>query len=250
MKPFVWLTLLAPLAATAHGEVCNPKDLQGAYGFLLTGEATIGAGPQPVATMGRLVFDAGQISGTSSVKFTGLLLGNPVTGSYTAQQDCSVSWSLQDDSGSFQHFQGTMTADGKRVTFHQTDPGGVDNGTMARTAADCNAASLTGRYSLNVSGNTIDVDSARNSGSISVKGSLDADGAGGLAFSTDPGLPPATAGTYEFEDGCVIHLVLKLPVAGGQIANMNFRGIFADSGRSVFGIQIDPGSAVSLRLTR
>ena len=173
-----------------------------------------------------------------------------MTGNYTAQQDCSVFWSLQDDSGNFQHFQGTMTGDGKRVTFRQTDPGGVENGTMARTAADCNAASLTGRYRLSVSGNTIDVDSARNTGSISVKGSLDADGAGGLAFSTKPGLPPTAAGSYEFEDGCVIHLVLRLPLTGGQTANLNFRGIFADGASSVFGIQTDPGSAVSLRLTR
>jgi len=251
VKFLLWLVVVAASVLAAQADVCNPKDLQGAYGFLLTGETTIGAAPQPVATMGRLVFNgSGQVSGASSVKFTGLLLGNPVTGSYSAQQDCSVSFSLQDDSGNFQHFQGTMSSDGQRITFRQTDPGAADDGTMARAPADCNAASLTGRYNLSVSGDTIDVETARSTGSISLKGFLEADGAGGVAFSPATGLPPVSAGTYEFEDGCVIHLTLRLPVSGDQTTDLNFRGILAAGGTGVFGIQTDPGSAVSLRLAR
>jgi hypothetical protein len=251
VKPSLCLALLTVCAPLAHSEVCNPADLQGAYGFLLTGEAAIGAGPQPIATLGSLTFDgSGQISGTSSVKFTGLLLGNPVTGTYMAQEDCSVSWSLQDDSGGFQHFQGTMSSDGRRISFRQTDPGGARNGTMVRTAGACNSNSLSGRYNLSVSGSNIDVQTARNTGSISVKGFLDADGAGGVAFSSGSGLPPVSAGTYKFEDGCALHIVLKLPVGGDQTADMDFRGILADSGTAAFAIQTDPGGAVSLRLTR
>lgn len=247
MKP---LLLLAFLATAAQGAVCNPNDLQSAYGFLLTGETNIGAGPQSVATLGRLIFDgSGHVSGTSSVKFTSLLLGNPVTGSYTAQQDCEVFWSLQDDSGNFQHFQGTMSSDGRRITFRQTDPGGAQNGTMTRTPDNCNSRSLNGRYSLSISGNRIDVGTARNTGSVSLKGFLDADGAGGLAFSPDAG-PAVSAGTYEFEDGCVLHLILSLPVAGDQPTEMNFRGFVNDNATAVFGMQTDPGSEVSLRLSR
>ena len=250
MKPLLWLAILAAAVPAARSDVCNPKDLQGAYGFLLIGETTIGAGTQPVATTGRWTFDgAGHVSGTSSVKFTGVLLGNPVTGNYSAQEDCSVSWSLQDDSGNFQHFRGAMSSDGQRISFRQTDPGGAQNGTMARTPDNCNSASLNGRYSLSISGNSIDVDTAHNTGSVSLKGFLDADGAGGLAFSSNAG-PTSSAGTYEFEDGCVLHLILKLPVAGDQTSEMNFRGFLGGDGNVVFGIQIDPGSEVSLRLSR
>ena len=64
----------------------------GVYGFELTGNATISASPQPVVSVGRLVFDGvGGISGVASVSFTGLYLGNPVTGKYEAHDDCSVS---------------------------------------------------------------------------------------------------------------------------------------------------------------
>lgn len=142
-----------------------------------------------------------------------------------------------------------MSSDGRRITFRQSDPGGAQNGTMTRTPENCNSTSLNGRYSLSISGSRIDVETARNAGSVSLKGSLDADGAGELAFSPDAG-PTASAGTYEFEDGCVLHLILNLPVAGDQPTQMNFRGFVNDSGTAVFGMQTDPGSQVSLRLSR
>ena len=34
-------------------------------------------------------------------------------------------WTLQDDSGNFRRFAGTMSADGGHVDFRQTDPGAI-----------------------------------------------------------------------------------------------------------------------------
>ena len=84
--------LIFGLAFSANAaDVCNPRDFQGPYGFQLTGETTVSGDPQPAASLGRLVFDGdGGVSGTSSVKFAGLLLGNPVTGTYEARTDCGV----------------------------------------------------------------------------------------------------------------------------------------------------------------
>ena len=91
--------------------------------------------PKPTASLGRITFDgSGSLSGTSSATFGGLLLGNPVTGTYEAKSDCSVTWKLQDDSGAFQNFSGTALTDGTRVQFKQTDPGGAQNGIMQKTS--------------------------------------------------------------------------------------------------------------------
>jgi hypothetical protein len=53
-----------------------------------------------------------------------------VTGSYEAKSDCSVILKMQDDSGGFQHFSGTLSSDGSSVQFKQTDPGGAQRGIM------------------------------------------------------------------------------------------------------------------------
>src|ERR1035438_6571279 len=94
------LILFASSAALA-ADVCNPADLVGPYAFQLTGSTDISGEPHPTASLGRIVFDGtGNLSGTASATFRGLLLGNPVTGSYETKSDCSVSWKLQDDSRS------------------------------------------------------------------------------------------------------------------------------------------------------
>ena len=100
----VFPLLSLPLHAAA---VCDPNQLQGPYGFQLSGAASISGQSQPATSIGRIVFDGqGGISGYSSVMFAGFLLGNPVTGTYESRSDCTASWSLQDDSGAYQHFSG------------------------------------------------------------------------------------------------------------------------------------------------
>jgi hypothetical protein len=247
----VWFLAWIVLLPVARAAVCDPNNFQGPYGFLLTGTATIGNAPRPAAAGGRLVLDgSGKLSGVASTNFTGLYLGNPVTGTYEAHNDCSVSWDLQDDSGNFQHFQGTMSGDGSRITFRQTDAGGARNGTMLRTADSCTAASFRGNYRLTASGNTFDVDTGSISGAIAVRGLLTADGAGNVAFSPATQFAPAPVGTYEFEEGCLVHLAMELAAGDNETALMNFRGVLVNGGREVIGIQTDPGTTVSLHLVR
>src|SRR5579872_7234241 len=119
MRQVVLLAGFSVLACAA--DVCNPRDFHGAYGFQLSGDAKITPDAKPAASMGRLVFDgSGGVSGYSSAHFAGYLQGNPIAGSYEARTDCSIAWSLQDDSGAYQHFGGKMTPDFKRVQFQQT----------------------------------------------------------------------------------------------------------------------------------
>jgi hypothetical protein len=53
---------------------------------------------------------------------------------------------LQDDSGGYQHFSGTLSPDGTRVQFKQTDPGGAQRGVMQMTSDTCSAADLRKKY--------------------------------------------------------------------------------------------------------
>ena len=244
------LLLLALLLGPRVGAACDPKDFAGNYGFLLTGTATIGGDTRPVAIVGRLVLDGwGSAHSTSSAAFTGIVLGNPAAGTYEAQSDCSVRWTLRDDSGTWQNFAGTMTDRGARVAFRQTDPGGVANGLMIRTPDVCAPSAFQGRFELTLSGSSVDVYSGRAFGRVSFGGSVEADGAGGLSFTTGTGAPTVKAGTYSFEDGCFVQLTVP-PVGGSKATEMHFRGILVDDGRTLFAMQTDPGTVVSLRLAR
>ena len=156
------LLVLVPGWAAQAADVCNPADLLGPYAFQLTGLTDIAGTPKPTVSLGRIAFDGrGGLSGTASATFSGLLLGNPVTGSYEAKSDCSVIWKLQDDSGGFQNFSGTLSRDGTSVQFKQTDPGGAQRGIMQKTSDACSAADLQKKYYFTVSGSTTPMTTGR-----------------------------------------------------------------------------------------
>ncbi len=242
------LFITASLGTLAGAEVCNPAAFQGAYGFQLTGPTTISGHSQPVISLGRLVFDGqGGVSGISSVSFTGLYLGNPVTGMYEAGADCSASWSLQDDSGNHQHFAGTMTSGGRRIQFRQTDPGSPSQGTLIKTADSCQDGDFQPRYRFTLSGERINVDSGQVSGSLSATGFLERSGTQ-LTVRPASGTAASSSGSLEVGDDCFVQLHFAVPGAGAAPAEMNFRGILVDGGKQLLGMAVDPGTAVSLRL--
>jgi hypothetical protein len=235
-----FLAMAAVLPAAA--QLCNPQNVQGAYGFRLAGTTTISGDTKPVAGMGRLEFDGqGSLSGTSSVNFAGYLLGNPVTGNYEAHADCSITWNLQDDSGAFQHFAGTLTPDLRRAAFHQTDPGGARNGTLAKVAPVCSSAGLQSRYDFSISGNAIPMNPGETAHRISLDGVLTADPAGNLAFLNGDAATPA--GHASVDSDCIVELDLTPP----QGAPMKFRGVLVSDGKEILAIDTDPGTAANAR---
>ena len=243
---FAWVFALS----VAHAAVCDPRAFHGAYGFSLTGTTTIGGPARPVAVVGRVVVDdSGNLSGISSASLTGLIFGNRVTGRFEAQTDCAVRLTLQDDTGKFQHFAGTMSADGGHVAFRQTDPGGAQNGILLRTGNGCSASSLAGTFKVKASGRTVDTNTGLDSGRVLVRGVVIADGARNLSFDSGPDEPVLAAGNYEVAEDCFVTLVLELPVGENKTVSMHFRAILVNDGREVLGIQTDPGAVVALRLT-
>ena len=227
-----WL-LLVMLLSGAHAQaaaLCNPADLVGPYAFQLSGSTTISGTAKPTASLGRIVFDGhGKLSGTASATFDGFLLGNPVTGSYEAKSDCSVTWKLQDDSGGFQNFSGTFSTDAARVQFRQIDPGGAQRGIMQKMRDKCSAADLMRKYSFTVSGSTTPMQAGEVGRTVSGKGTLEI----------------AENGSFQVESDCSVNFKLTLPDG----LPMTMRGFLVNGGMEILAFQTDPGAMVSARLS-
>jgi hypothetical protein len=237
-------------------DVCDPAALVGAYGFQLSGETTISGESKPVSNIGRMVLAAdGAISGYSTAMFAGFLLGNPVTGIYEARWDCTISWSLQDDSGAFQHFDGVATSDGKTVHFRQADPGGAQHGIMARTPAECKPSDLRTQYAFTLSGASIPMlpgpASNTASNTIDAKGLIKADANAsfklaleGASALTRPTLPSQSMPSASSKSNS--RFPLKTPSA---ITPVKLRGILIHEGREILAIETDPGAMVTAAFT-
>jgi len=244
------LILICHWALPVRADVCNPNDLQGPYGFQLSGETTISGESKPVANLGRIVFAGdGKISGYSTVMFAGYLLGNVVTGTFEARADCRITWSLQDDSGAFQHFSGVATSDGKRVHFSQTDPGGAQRGTMVRTSPECKASDLRQAYAFTLSGSTIPMVPGGTYSTLAAHGLIQAENAGfKLAPEGASAVPTDVTITVDAE--CIVDIDLTLPAAGAKPPKpIMLRGILIDEGKEMLAIETDPGAMVSARFT-
>ena len=233
MRPnSLFLLLLLPVCATAQaGDVCNPTKLVGPYAFQLRGSTAISGTSKPTASLGRITFDgSGSVSGTASAAFSGVILGNPVTGTYETKADCSVTWKLQDDSGAFQNFSGTFSADGTRVKFRQTDPGGVQNGIMVKTSDNCSAGDLQKKYKFTVSGVTTPMQPGEVPQTVSAEGTLDV----------------TASGAFQVDSDCSVRFVLTRPQA---VSPMNMRGFLVNAGKGILAFQTDPGAMVAARFT-
>jgi hypothetical protein len=111
----------------------------------------------------------------------------------------------------------------------------------------CSVSRLAGTFNVTASGRTVDVNTGVDSGRVSVRGVLIADGARNLYFDSGPDEPALAAGNYEVQDDCFVKLVMELPADEHQAAAMHFRAIVVDNGREVLGIQTDPGTVVAIR---
>jgi hypothetical protein len=228
MRLAIWLVATGGMA---HGaDVCNPAKLFGPYAFQLSGTTSISGAPKPTASLGRIVFDGrGKLSGTSSAMFEGLLLGNPVTGSYEAKPDCTLDWQLQDDSGAYQHFTGTLAGDLSHGEFRQTDPGGAQRGVLHKTSDTCTAADLKKQYHFTLSGTAISMSEAGISRNVSAKG----------VFVVEEN-------SVQLDSDCTARFDLTLPAPGGGLAApMQMRGILAGDGKEILAFQTDPGAMVA-----
>lgn len=239
------ILLLAALAIPlVRADVCDPKQFAGAYGFQLSGETTISGDAKPTVSVGRLVFDGtGNVTGYSSAQYAGYLQGNPITGTYEAHSDCSVAWSLQDDSGAYQHFRGAMVPGGARVEFRQTDRGGPTHGVMARTPQVCGNAAFQPRYRFSIAGSFTPMIEGQQAHTISLSGTANVSGAGKLLFDLSD--QDHAEGTFDVDTDCAATIGMTLE-SGDTV---NLRGILVDKGREILGLETDAGATVTVHFT-
>jgi hypothetical protein len=247
----VILISISALRLPLCADICNPADLAGAYGFQLTGETAISGESKPVATLGRIVLAGdGGISGYSTVMFAGYLLGNPVTGTFESRWDCTITWILQDDSGSFQHFSGVAAAGGRSVHFSQTDPGGAQRGTMARIPAECKASDLRNEYEFTLSGSTIAMVPGGSPGTVTAKGLIQGHENGSFKLSLGDNSTAVTDVAITVDAECIVGIKLTLPATGAGTATPTMlRGVLIDEGKQILAIETDPGAMVSATFT-
>jgi len=222
--------------------VCNPSDFQGEYTFQLAGQTTISGESQAASSLGRITLDGnGGVTGYASAMFSGVLQGNPVTGTYEAKTDCTVTWQLQDDSGGYQHFSGVATPGAQSVRFKQTDPGGLKDGLMTKTATECQVTDLAKQYDVTFSGST-------SAGEVSAQGEMTGDGNGNFKL-TRKGNTNATDVTITIQPDCTVNLVIELPAEHGHATTeMNLQGVVT-VGKQILAIQTDPGNMVAAKFT-
>jgi len=226
-----WGIVLFSLCAGARADICNPARLSGAYAVQLSGVTRISGTAKPTDSLGRLVFDgSGNLSGTSSTMLAGYLVGNPVTGFYKADWDCSVSWELQDDSGAYQHFRGTFSPDLNRGEFKQTDPGGVQHGVLRKIPAQCTRADLRPKYKFTVSGSTTPMVEGEEARQVSGQGTFEVNDA--VAVDQD----------------CTVRFELRLLNEDTPPLTVRMRGVVTDSGKTILAIATDPGTMVAAEL--
>jgi hypothetical protein len=239
------LMMITPMLHAA--DICSEAELQGPYGFHLSGTSSISGSPTQVVGVARVVFAAeGVLSGYSSVSFNGLLLGNPVRGTYEVKQDCTMTFSLQDDSGAFQHFNGRVAQGGDRAEFRQVDTGTNGSGVIRRTSDACRVLDFQGPYSMSLSGATIPMETAGPSRPVSSHGRIEADGAGKFTVRetldrADSSTPLAATGTYEIDSDCTVRI---------ELTPMKLRGILVNNGKEILAIQTDAGETVSAQFVK
>jgi hypothetical protein len=220
------------LSAPVFAQVCDPAKLMGPYGFQLSGTTTISGAEKPTTSLGRIVFDGhGNLSGTSSAMFSGFFLGNPVTGAYEAHTDCTLTWKLQDDSGAFQNFGGTISSDLMHAQFRQTDPGGAQRGILQRVPDTCTSQSLAKRYQYTVAGSTTPMQDGDTARTVSAKGTIDV----------------ARSGTFQVDSDCIVEFDVLLVGPDQRLVSLHMRGILVNGGREILAIQTDPGAMVAGR---
>ena len=141
-----------------------------------------------------------------------------------------------------------MTSDAQRVQLRQTDPVGSLNGTMVKSSGACQDVNFRPRYHFILSGKSIDINTGQVSASFSSGGFIENHG-GDLTIMATEKSGDSGKGSADVDDDCFVRLRFTISVADANPTEMNFRGILVNDGRELLGMAIDPGTAISLRLS-
>lgn len=129
----------------AKSPACSVAALRGGYGAGTTGLINSSSNANditiptfvPFAEAAHFLFDGrGNLSGSSSVTFGGIVAPVTFTGSYTVNADCTGSLTAETSDGDTVHRNLIIVDDGKEVEFVSTDPGVVVAGYLKKQHSD------------------------------------------------------------------------------------------------------------------
>lgn len=129
----------------AKTPACRVAVLRGGYGAGTTGLINSSSNANditipsfvPFAEAAYFLFDGhGNLSGSSSVTFGGIVSAVTFTGSYTVNANCTGSMTVETSDGDSVHRNLIIVDDGKEVEFVSTDPGVVIAGYLKKQHAD------------------------------------------------------------------------------------------------------------------
>ena len=176
----VLATLILVTSAKARPRhECTQDDLEGAYGYVVTGPL-VGVGP--VAAVGLATFDGvGGLRAKDTVSTNGKIVRRTGRGSYIVNVNCTGSAKIGDDFGEFMFdFMIIPDSGGREFSFIVTNQGTVQSGVALKTGDDeCSDASLKGTYRVLGAGTNIGV------ALIGAVGFRVLDGAGNLTQAED-----------------------------------------------------------------
>lgn len=150
----------SPAAATSEndGGKCSLATLKGSYGALEQGTVVgqipgFPPPPWPAVNSAIATYDgAGNVSGTNTASFGGVIVPGTFAGTYTVNRDCTYSTEFTAlPLGVVLHETGTITGRGMFQEIHlmYTDPFLVATGTAKKIAPEgCSLATFKGKYAL------------------------------------------------------------------------------------------------------
>jgi hypothetical protein len=224
---------------------CGANLMTGTYAMQFSGAAS----STRLSGLARLTFDAdGYVQGYSNVNVAGAWQKRDVSGTYTVNDDCTVSFTIIDTSGTTRSFSGVIANQGASLLVLQTDPGVQVSASLSRVRNFCQVSDLTGSFGLQYQS----LPSEATQAVLTSVGlvTIDADGnviAAETRVSAGSSSLVASAGTLTVDSDCSATLTLT-PLTGGD-APVAFQGMFGQDSRSLMLVGVAAGRPVTGAIT-
>jgi hypothetical protein len=200
------------------------------------------------AGIARFYMDGGGVlTGNTSVNLHGMWLQGNISGSYSVNDDCTVSFTLTDASGASEQLAGVIVAQGDTVLVIQTDKGTGVTGVFKRTRGFCQTSDLTGGFGVQYSGATTGANSPYSS-----VGVLILDGQGYVSatesrFSGGSYSQVSSNGTITVNPDCSVVINLTSVDAAAQV--LTITGMLSFDEKQLLFVQSDAGTATTGTIT-
>lgn len=231
------------LSSVAFGQ-CTNASLSGAYAYAASGKTTAAGKLTNNSEVGRIVFDGnGGLTGLAARTVNGATATGTFSGSYAVGADCTGTGKMVVAEGTLD-FDVVVVNAGSDFAFVLRDPVYTEagNGTKIEAQGKCNAATLSGTYGYQGTG---DITLDGKTHSLVEIGIMSFDGAGSVTATYSAAAAGAVerltfTGKYELGEDCTANF--SFTVAGSNYVT-NF--VVANGGNSLYYSEVGPATAIT-----